>query len=122
MKKLYCLVVLCMFMFEASAVAAQEDKGQGTPEGVDVKVVIDPLGPNNQISAYVAFVNKNDYKVNIKWTPVMSCGEGNIKRGYGEDFSMTAGASYDVTIWRLSACGFQTLNGLTVDMEVKRAD
>lgn len=122
MKKLCCLVGLCISMFVASAAAAEDYKDLGTREGVDVMVAIDPLGPNNQIVAYVKFVNNNGYKVNIKWTHIITCEGGNIKKDYGADFSMNAGASYEVTIWRSAACGVQEMKDLRVEMEVKRAD
>jgi hypothetical protein len=123
MKKLCCLVGLCISMFVASAAAAEDYKEpSGTREGVDVMVTINPLGPNNQIAAYVKFVNNNAYKVNIKWTPIITCEGGDIKKGYGADFSMNDGASYEVTIWRSTACGFQDVKDITVETEVKRAD
>jgi hypothetical protein len=109
-------------MFAASAAAVEDYKDLGTREGVGVMVAIDPLGPNNQITAYVKFVNNNGYKVNIKWTPIITCEGGNIKKDYGADFSLNAGASYAVTIWRSAACGVQGMKDLRVEMEVKKAD
>ena len=122
MKKLGCLVGLFVSMFVVSAAVAADRNGPGAREGVDVVVTIDPLGPNNQIAAYVKFVNNNEYKVNIKWTPVITCEGGDKRTGYGADFSMNAGASYEVTIWRSAACGFREMKNLRVEKEVKRAD
>jgi hypothetical protein len=82
----------------------------------------DPLGPNNQIAAYIRFVNRNSYKVNITWTPVISCGEGPSRKGYGAPFSMDAAASYEVTLWRSSACGVGSIKDVKVEMKVEKAE
>lgn len=122
MKKLCCLVGLFIFFFVVSAAAVEDYKDPGTDEGVNAMVAIDPLGPNNLVAAFVKFVNHNGYKVNIKWTPLITCEGTKIQKGYGADFSMDAGASYEVTIWRSAACGVPDIKELKVEMEVKKAD
>ncbi len=121
MKKLSFSAILCIFLFLAFTVAAQNYRNLGTQDGVDVLAAIDPLGPNNLVSVYVKFINKNSYDVNVKWTPLITCQGGTTRKGYGADFSMKAGGSYEVTIWRSGACGEQQIKDLNVEMEVKRA-
>jgi hypothetical protein len=120
MKKWY-LVVFCLSMILASNVAAQNYETIGGEDGVDVLAAIDPHGPNNLVAAYVRFINNNSYEVNIKWTPVMTCQNGNTKKGYGADFSIKGGGSYEVTIWRSGACGERRITDFKVEMAVKKA-
>jgi hypothetical protein len=122
MKKLYCLIVVsCISLFAASGVAAQQYVIIGMQDGVEVTAAFDPLGPNNQIAAYIKFVNKNKFKVDITWTPFISCGRGPAKKGFGAPFSMDAGASYQVRLWRSSACGVGAIRDLNVEMKVGKA-
>jgi hypothetical protein len=121
MKQLCCLIVAsCISLFAASGAAAQEYSSIGTQDGVEVMAAFDPLGPNNQIAAYIKFVNTNGYKVDITWTPLITCGKGPAKKGFGSPFSMEAAASYEVRLWRLSACGVGSIKKLEVEMKVEK--
>jgi hypothetical protein len=123
MKQSCCLIVAaCIFLLAASVAAARDYHSIATKDGVEVTAVFDPFGPNNQIAAQVKFVNKNGYKVTVTWTPVATCYKGRAKKGYGAPFSMEAGASYEVSLWRTSTCSIGSITNLTVDMEVKKAD
>jgi hypothetical protein len=123
MKQLYCLIVVaCISLFAASGVAAQQYSAIGTQDGVKVMAAVDPLGPNNQIAVYIKFVNTNGYKVDITWTPVITCEQGSAKKGFGSPFSMGAGASYEVRLWRSSACGVGAIKDLKVEMKVDKAE
>ncbi len=123
MTRSYFFGVLCLFMLIASTAAAQSFKDLGSHDGVDVMAAIDPLGPNNLVAASVKFVNSNTYKVNVKWTPLLTCGDDEAKRkGFGADFSLDAGATYEVKLWRSGACGPQEIRDLGVEMEATKAD
>jgi hypothetical protein len=123
MKQLSCLIVAsCISLFIASGAAAQQYSSIGTQDGVEVMAAFDPLGPNNQIAAYIKFVNKNKFKVDITWAPVISCGKEPAKKGFGSPFSMDAAASYEVRLWRSSACGVGAIKDLRVDMKVERTE
>jgi hypothetical protein len=123
MKQLCCLIVaMCMSLFVASGAAAQQYSSIGTQDGIEVAAAFDPLGPNNQIAAYIRFVNRNSYKVNITWVPLIACGEEAARKGYGAPFSMDAAALYEVTLWRSSACGVGSIKDLKVEMKVEKAE
>jgi hypothetical protein len=123
MKLLRCLIVAsCISLIALSAAAGQDYHSIATQGGVEVMAAFDPLGPNNQLAAYVKFVNKNGYKVNVTWTPFITCRRGPAKKGYGAPFSMEAGASYEVNLWRSSTCAVGSIRDVTVDVEVKKAD
>jgi hypothetical protein len=123
MKLLCCLVVAsCISLLALSTAAAQDYHSITTKAGVEVTASFDPLGPNNQLTAYVKFVNKNGYKVNVTWTPSVTCKKGPAKKRYGAPFTMEAGASYEVSLWRSSTCAVGSIRNLNVDMEVKKAD
>ncbi len=109
--------LLCML----SAAAATEYQPLATKEGVETMVSFDPLGPNNQIVAYVKFVNSNSYKVDVDWKPVMTCEGGEIIRGAAAGFSMDAKSAFEVTLWRSKACGLRQIEKLTVEMKVKKS-
>ena len=122
MKRLYCLIVVaCIALFAAAGLAAQQYSAIGTQDGVEVMAAVDPFGPNNQMAAHIKFVNKNQYKVGITWTPVITCEKGPAKKGFGAPFSMDAGASYEVRLWRSSACGVGAIKDLSVKMKVEKA-
>lgn len=122
MKKLFCFIAaLCAAAFFLSAAMAADYQHVPAQEGVEVRVQNNPLGPNNQIVAYVKFTNHNDYKVDVSWKPVITCEGGEKKTGTSADFSMGAGESYTVNIWRSQACGLTKIINLGVDMEVKEA-
>lgn len=122
MKKLFCFIAgLCVAAFVLSAAMAADYKQVLTQEGVEVMVQDNPLGPNNQIVAYVKFTNNNDHKVDVSWKPVITCEGGEIKTGANAGFGMSAGESYEVNIWRSQACGLKKIMNLSVDMEVKEA-
>ncbi len=118
----FLIVALCIALFEAQTAAAQQYTSFGTWEGVEVLTQIDPLGPNNQIGAYVKFVNHNKYKVNIEWTPLITCAGQTARKSYGEPFSIDAEASYEATIWRSSTCHMGSIKELEIEIKVKRAD
>ncbi len=123
MKRLCCLVIaLSISFFAASQAAAQEYRSLVTRDGVEVMAAFDPLGPNNQVAAYIRFVNGNRYKVKITWTPFITCKGSNEKKGYGAPFTVDAGASYELRLWRSSACRVGSIKDMRVDMEVRRAD
>jgi hypothetical protein len=122
MKQFFCLIAaFCLVIFAASAAGAQDYRTILTQGGVEVMVALDPLGPNNQIEAYVKFVNLNGYKVNITWTPFITCERGPAKKGYGTPFSMNATSSYEARLWRSAACMVGSIKDLKVDMEVSAA-
>ncbi len=119
MKQLLSLIVgSCIVICAASGAAAQGYQNILTQGGVQVMVALDPLGPNNQIAAYIKFVNQNSHKVNIAWTPVITCAAGPVKQGYGAPISLEAAASYEVSLWRSSACSMGRIRDLKVEMEV----
>jgi hypothetical protein len=123
MKRLFWLIAaFCMVIFLSSPAPAQEYQNLSTKGGVEVMVALDPLGPNNQIAAYIKFVNQNGYKVNITWKPVITCEGEPAKKGYGAPFSMDAASSYEVRLWRSSACAVSSIKDLNVDMEVRAAE
>jgi hypothetical protein len=123
MRQLSLLVfVSYVSLFAASVAAAQDYRTIAVQEGVEVMAAIAPFGPNNTITAHLKFVNKNGYKVNITWSPLITCEKGPAKKGYGAPFSMEAGASYELSLWRSSTCSMGSIKELTVDMEVKKAD
>ena len=81
-------------------------------------VLRNPLGYNNQIVAYLKFLNKNRYGVQVNWKLTMSC-EGTGKKTIdGTAFDMDENGSYEVTIWRSQACGLRSMKGLGVQMDV----
>ena len=112
--------VLCMVCMVTTA-AAIEYQPLVTKEGVETMVSYDPLGPNNQIVAYVRFVNSNSYKVDVEWKPVMTCEGGEIIRGAAAGFSIDAKSAFEVTLWRSKACGLRQIEKLIVEMKVKRS-
>ncbi len=119
MKLLFCVIVTCCIVIHAASGAeAQAYRDLSSKGGVQVMVAIDPLGPNNQIAANIRFVNQNSYRVNVIWTPVITCEGEPAKKGYGSPFSMNAAASYEVRLWRSSACTMGPIKDLKVEMEV----
>ena len=121
MKQLFCLIIWSFTaLFAASGAGAQDYRSLSEREGVEVMAAFDPLGPNNLIAAYVKFVNKNGYRVNIKWTPLIACVGQAPKEGYGESFSLDAGGTYEVNLWRSAACVTGSIDDLAVDMEVRK--
>ncbi len=121
MKKLSCLVVaVCISVFAASAAMAQDYQLVGKQEGVEVMMKYHPFGYNNLIVAFIKFVNTNTYKVDIDWTPTISCEDLPPKKGYGAPFTLDGKQSYEVTIWRSEACGQAGMKGIQVEMHVKK--
>jgi hypothetical protein len=114
--------VLAAAIFVASAALAVDVNYQplSTQNGVAVMVSYDPLGPNNQIMAYLKFINNNDYPADVTWKPVISCGDAAPKEGSGGAFHIDAKASYGVTLWRSQACGLMKIRDFTVKLEVKK--
>lgn len=114
------LVLFCISLFSVSAAWAANYRHLETKDGVEVMAELYPLGPNNQIVAYIKFVNNNSYRVDVNWTPFFACEGSGINSGYGANFSMEAEGSYEVTIWRLGACGNAALKSIRVEMFVKQ--
>ncbi len=126
MEKLRCLIVIvCASLLTMSAATAsdvQDLEFQGEAE-VTVHVIYDPFGPNNLIAAIINFENNNAYDVHVSWQPTITCaGTGSdITKGYGEPFVLSAGGSYQVTIWRSQTCGNRKIEDITVEiLEVKK--
>lgn len=122
MKKLgFIVLAVCISVLAASSAEAQRDYQLiGNQEGVEVLVRYNPLGSNNLIVAFIKFVNKNEYKVHVAWTPLISCGDLPPKKGYGEPFSLQEKGTYEVNIWRSQACGQEPLKGIRVEMHLKK--
>ncbi len=123
MKIIYCLVsmLFCVSVLAPPGFAAADYQRVAAREGVEALVQYNPLGPNNLIVAYVKFVNKNRYGVDVDWKPIITCEGGERREGYSEGFSMDEGGTYEVTIWRSSACGSGALRSIGVQMTVKKA-
>ena len=120
MKKLcFLIVALCVSAFLTSAAMSAGYQHVITQEGIEVTVQNNPLGPNNQIVAYVKFINNNGYKVNVNWKPIITCEGGDIRTGTSASFGMSEGGSYEVNIWRSQACGLKQMIKLDVEMDVK---
>lgn len=124
MRKTHCLIImLCITIFVASAATAQQDYHQIDQQGgVQVMARYNPFGDNNLIVAFVRFVNTNQYKVNVVWTPFISCQDLPVKRGYGAPFTLGENKSHEITIWRSQACGPAKLEGIKVEMSVGKED
>jgi hypothetical protein len=121
MKKSGCLIVtVCIFVCAASAAVAQDYKQIGAREGVEVMVRYNPFGYNNLIVAFIKFVNTNTYKVDVDWTPIISCEGLPMKKGYGAPFILGGKETYEVTIWRTQACGHADMKSVLVEMNVKK--
>lgn len=120
MEKTCCIIVIvCVSLLAISTAMASDD--QHLEEGVGVVVKYDPLGPNNLIAAFVNFANNNAFKVHVSWQPIITCEGTDMTKGYGEPFVMSAGGSYQVTIWRSRTCGNRKLKDIRVEiMEVKK--
>lgn len=122
MKQLrFHLVIVGALLCMLSAAAAIEYQPLVTEEGVEAMVSYDPLGPNNQIVAYVKFVNSNSYKVDVDWRPVITCEGTGVVRGAGGGFSIDAKSTFEVTLWRSMACGLRQIKNLNVRMNVKKS-
>ncbi len=113
------LIVACAVLGVVVSAAAIEYQPLATKKGVEAAVSYNPLGPNNQVVAYVRFLNKNDYNVDVEWKPLITCGSGEVIKGASAGFSLAAKSTYEVTIWRSMACGPRPMKTLTVQMEVK---
>jgi hypothetical protein len=118
----WLVIALCIVLLVVSAATAQDYKRIASFGGVEVTAAIEPLGHNNLMSAFIRFVNHNQYKVNVAWTPVITCQGAPSRNGYGEPFSMDAGATYVARLWRSSTCGPGSIRNIAVEMTVKRAD
>lgn len=123
MKKLYCLFVsVCMSAFVASSLMGADGQDHQTQGGVEVVVQHNPLGPNNAIVAYIKFINNNQFRIEVNWTPVITCAGEKEREGPATSFSMNGGERSVVNIWRLTACGNRPMEGLRVKMDVKKAE
>ena len=105
----------------ATTAAAIEYQPVAKKEGVEATVSYNPLGPNNQIVAYIKFVNSNSYKVDLDWKPVMTCGAGEVIEGASGGLSLDAKSTFEVTLWRSRACGLRQMEKLDVKMKVKQS-
>jgi hypothetical protein len=120
MKKLRCLiVVLCLSPLAVSAAIAADYEHLASQGGVEAMVLYNPLGYNNQIVAYIKFLNKNRYAVHVDWKLSMACAGAENKTIDGTAFDMDENGSYEVNIWRSQACGLRAIQGLTAQMDVK---
>jgi hypothetical protein len=114
------LVAVLISVFAASIAMAVDYQSIGTQDGVEIMVSYNPFGYNNLIVAFIKFVNTNTYKVDIDWTPIISCEGFPIKKGYGAPFTLNGKKSYEVTVWRSQACGHADLKSIRVEMHVKK--
>ena len=114
-------VAAAVFPVLVSSSGAADYQSVTVKEGIEVMILYNPLGPNNQIVANIKFINHNDYKAEVSWMPLISCGEGNNHKGYGASFSIGAGQSYVVPLWRSGACAQGKIASFDVEMEVKEA-
>lgn len=123
MKKFrFIVLAVLIFLFAASIAAAQQNYHLiGTQDGVEVMVRYNPFGHNNLIVAFIKFVNTNSYKVDVEWTPFITCEGRPAEKGYGGPFSLHEKKSYEVNLWRSQACGQGNLNQIRVEMNVKKA-
>lgn len=121
MKKFfYYFAGVCICVFFVSAVLGAEYQKVVSGEGVDVMVQYDPLGPNNEIVAYVKFINNKQYPVEVNWYPVITCVNENKREGAFNGFSLNQGESLVVKIWRLEACGQGRIKDFKVVLDVKK--
>jgi hypothetical protein len=121
MKKINCFIIaVCMIAFSVSRVMAQDYSQITSQGGVEVTASYNPFGHNNLIVAFIKFVNTNSYAVNVEWTPLISCQGLPVKKGHGTPLTLKAEGSYVVTLWRSQACGQTKLQGVQVDMHVKK--
>jgi hypothetical protein len=124
MKRLpfYFFVLPAVILIAAAAVAIEIDYQKLTERGgVEALISYDPLGPNNQIAAYLKFINNNDYAVDVTWMPIISCGDGPPKEGISGVSHLDGRASYEVTLWRTGVCGLVKISDFKVKMEVKES-
>ncbi len=115
------LVVLCAALCVVTTAAAIQYRPLVAKNGVEATVSYNQLGPNNQVVAYVKFLNTNDYKVDVNWKPVITCGSSQVIKGAAARFSIEAKSSFEVTIWRSMACGSRPMQTMTVEMEVTKS-
>jgi hypothetical protein len=121
-KLCFLLGVFCLSVFVASAVMAADTRTLAIREGVEASIQYDPLGPNNQIVAYVSFINKNQYKVEVSWQSIIICEDDYKREGPITSMSINEGDTYVVNIWRTSACVYGRIKDFSVNMEVKKAN
>ena len=120
MKKLRGLIViLCLTLLVITAAMAADYEHLASQGGVEAMVRYNPLGYNNQIVAYLKFLNNNRYGVRVNWKLTMTCEGAGKKTIDGTAFDMDENGSYEVTIWRSQACGLRSMKGLGAQMEVK---
>lgn len=111
-------VVVGVFLLSASSGFA-EYKFLESHDGVEVQVNYDPLGPSNQIAAYLKFFNKNSYQVKVTVAPIIDCG-GDMKKGSQDNFVLFDGDTHEITLWRSSSCGYNKIQNLRIQMDVNR--
>jgi hypothetical protein len=123
MKMQDILTILAAFIFLslASYSGAADYQPISEKDGVEVMILYNPLGPNNQVVANIKFVNHNSYRADVSWTPLIYCGEESNHKGYGASFRIDPEASYVVPLWRSSACAQGRITNFNVEMEVKKA-
>ena len=122
MKNLLILyTVLCIFAITAPACLAADYQLVMSRDGVDVMIQYDPLGPNNEIVAYVKFSNENPYRVEVNWKPVITCEGEDRQEGPSATFFINEGEDYVVTLWRLSVCGQRPISSFFVEMDATMA-
>jgi hypothetical protein len=113
------VVVLCLTLLVWSTATAADYEHLASQGGVDAMVSYHPLGYNNQIVAYLKFLNKNRHGVQVNWKLTINCAGAEKKTIDGDAFDMDEDGSYEVTIWRSQACGLRSMKGLGVQMDVK---
>jgi hypothetical protein len=113
--------VVCVVLSMVTAAAAIEYQPLATEKGVEAMVSYNPLGPNNEIVAFIRFVNNNSYKVAVDWKPVIDCGGSEVIKGAAAGFSIDAKSTFEVTLWRSMACGLRQIKNLSVQMTVQRS-
>jgi hypothetical protein len=123
MKKLHSLFFLvCIFALAVSFSIAAGDQLVASRDGVQVRVQIDPQGPNNWIKACIAFINENEYRVDVDWRPIITCESGHKPENVFVPFSIDAGGTYWVNIGRFGACGNGRIKNIDVEISVKKSN
>jgi hypothetical protein len=118
----FLIVVACLSLLAVSAASAADYEHLASQGGVEAMVLYNPLGYNNQIVAFIKFLNKNRYAVHVEWKLSMTCAGVEKKTIDGDAFDMDENGSYEVNIWRSQACGLRAMQGLAAQMDVKEGN
>lgn len=123
MKKLHTLFfAFCMFALAVSFSIAADGQLVTARDGVQVRVQIDPQGPNIWIVACITFINENKYRVDVDWRPIITCESGHQPEDVFVPFSINEGGNYWVNIGRFGACGNGRIKKIDVEISVKKSN